>query len=62
MFPNVDLSIHLFRSPTGEWTGLDTTVSWGAQGLGVTSTVLHDLAGPVGYAQQSLTLRPLPGI
>jgi hypothetical protein len=60
MFPNVDLSIHLFRSPTGAWTGLDTTVSWGPGGLGVTSTVLHDLAGPVGYAQQSLTLRPLP--
>jgi len=61
MFPNVDLSIHLFRTPRGAWTGLDTTVSWGPGGLGVTSTVLHDLDGPVGFAQQSLTLRPLPG-
>ena len=60
MFPNVDLTIHLVRSPAGPWTGLDTTVSWGPGGLGVTSTVLHDLDGPVGFAQQSLTLRPLP--
>ncbi|MFI5061375.1 MAG: thioesterase family protein [Actinomycetales bacterium] len=58
MFPNVDLTIHLHRQPGGRWVGLDTTVTFGPTGQGVTSSVLHDLDGPVGYAQQSLTLRP----
>lgn len=60
MFPNVDLGIHLHRQPEGRWTGLDTTVTFGPTGQGVTSTVLHDVAGPVGHAQQILTVRPLP--
>jgi hypothetical protein len=59
MFPNVDLTIHLHRQPEGRWAGLDTTVTFGPTGQGVTSTVLYDLAGPVGNAQQSLTVRPL---
>ena len=50
MFPNVDLTIHLHRQPTGDWVGLDTTVIFGAAGHGLTSTVLHDLLGPVGRA------------
>ncbi|WP_369231199.1 thioesterase family protein [Streptomyces sp. R21] len=58
MFPNVDLTIHLHRRPGGRWTGLDTTVTFGPTGQGVTSTVLHDLDGPVGHAQQILTIRP----
>ncbi|CDR16166.1 thioesterase family protein [Streptomyces iranensis] len=61
MFPNVDLTIHLHRQPEGRWTGLDTTVTFGGTGQGITSTVLHDLRGPVGHAQQILTVRPLPG-
>ncbi|MFI2762367.1 thioesterase family protein [Streptomyces echinatus] len=60
MFPNVDLTIHLHRRPEGRWTGLDTTVTFGPSGHGVTSTVLHDTAGPVGHAQQILTVRPQP--
>ena len=58
-FPNVDLIIHLHRQPTGRWTGLDTTVTFGPTGQGVTSTVLHDEHGAVGYAHQMLTIRPL---
>jgi hypothetical protein len=60
IFPNVDLTIHLHRQPEGPWVGLDTTVVFGPTGQGITSTVLHDLAGPVGHAQQQLTVRPLP--
>ncbi|WP_433868998.1 thioesterase family protein [Saccharopolyspora sp. CA-218241] len=60
MFPNVDLTVHLHRLPEGRWTGLDTTVVFGPAGQGVTSTVLHDVIGPVGHAQQILTVRPLP--
>ncbi len=58
MFPNTDLTIHLFRRPEGRWTGLDTRVSFGPAGHGVTSTVLHDGQGPVGRAEQILTVRP----
>lgn len=59
MFPNVDLTLHLYRRPETPWTGLDTTVTFGHTGQGLTSTVLHDHHGPVGVAQQILTVRPL---
>lgn len=66
-FPNVDLTAHLLRPPAltpaaggepGGWLGFDTTVSVGPGGLGVTSTVLHDVEGPLGTIAQSLTVRP----
>lgn len=62
LFPNTDLTIHLVRRPVGEWVGLDTTVTFGADGVGLTATVLHDVDGPIGRAAQTLTLRPLAGI
>jgi hypothetical protein len=57
VFPNVDLTIHLYRAPSGRWVGLDTTVVFGETGQGVTSTVLHDRVGAVGVANQMLTVR-----
>ncbi|GAA2015214.1 thioesterase family protein [Nocardioides kribbensis] len=62
-FPNLDLTVHLVREPQvadGDpvWLGLDTTVVFGPDGVGLTSSVLHDLHGPVGRAAQVLTLRP----
>lgn len=57
-FPNLDLSAHLFRAPIGGWLGFDTTVSFGAGGHGLTSSVLHDVEGPFGTLAQSLTVRP----
>jgi hypothetical protein len=59
-FPNVDLQLHLYREPTGEWLGLENSVSFGSDGIGLTSTVLHDVSGPFGRAEQILTLRPIP--
>lgn len=59
MFPNVDLTIHLHRQPAGPWVGLDTTVVFGPDGSGLTTTVLHDRTGAVGRAEQLLTVRPL---
>lgn len=56
-FPNVDLTVHLFRQPDPAWTGVDTRVSWGTDGLGITESTLHDIHGPVGTAVQSLTVR-----
>ncbi|GAB3387219.1 thioesterase family protein [Humibacter soli] len=61
MFPNLDLTVHLFRQPQGEWVGLDTTVTFGHAGHGLTSTVLHDEQGAIGRAEQILTVRPVTG-
>jgi hypothetical protein len=60
-FPNVDLTAHLFRPPLEGWLGFDTTVSFGPAGHGLTGTVLHDEAGPVGTIAQALTVRPRSG-
>ncbi|MBG6218169.1 hypothetical protein IWX75_002648 [Arthrobacter sp. CAN_A6] len=59
MFPNVDLQLHFHRMPAGEWLGLDTRVTFGTHGVGLTSSVLHDAAGPFGRSEQILTLRKL---
>jgi len=61
-FPNVDLTVHLYRTPDGGpgyWLGLDTLVTFGARGVGLTSTTLHDEHGPVGRAEQILTVRSM---
>lgn len=58
-YPNLDLTAHLFRQPVGELTGLDTTVSIGPAGAGLTQSVLHDEAGPLGSFAQTLTVRPI---
>ena len=59
LFPNTDLTVHLVREPVGPWVGLDTTVTYGADGVGLTASVLHDEQGPVGRAAQTLTIRPV---
>ena len=60
MFPNLDLSVHLYRQPVAGSVGLDTSVAFGPDGVGLTSSALHDERGPVGRAEQILTVRPLP--
>ena len=57
-FPNLDLTVHLFGMPQGEWLGFDTSVSFGNNGLGLTSSVIHDERGPIGTLGQALTVRP----
>ena len=57
-FPNVDLTVHLFREPRAGWLGFDTSVSFGAAGLGLTQSVLHDRDGAFGTVAQCLTVRP----
>jgi hypothetical protein len=60
-FPNLDLTAHLFSQPqlagTDGWVGFDTTISFGKDGVGLTSSVLHDLGGPIGTVAQILTIR-----
>jgi len=58
LYPNVDLTAHFFDQPQGEWLGLDTTVSFGPDGVGLTASVVHDERGPIGTSSQCLTVRP----
>lgn len=58
LFPNLDLTAHLVRAPEGEWTGVDTRVTFGAEGAGLTQSILHDVNGPIGAVAQTLTVRP----
>ena len=57
-FPNLDLTAHVFVQPQGEWLGIQTVVSFGPEGAGLTRSVLHDTRGPIGALAQLLTLRP----
>ncbi len=57
-FPNVDLTLHLFRQPGGAWIGFDTRVIFGPTGHGLTSTDLFDVHGHIGRAEQTLLVRP----
>ena len=57
MFPNLDLNISLLRMPQGTWLGLDTRQQYGADGIGITSSILHDELGMFGHSQQTLTIR-----
>lgn len=57
-YPNLDLTAHLARVPSGEWLGMSTTVSIGPEGTGLTHSILHDERGPLGSVAQTLTVRP----
>lgn len=56
-FPNVDLTVHLHRHPVDDRLGFDTSVVFGPDGLGITSSVVHDSTGPVGRLEQMVTIR-----
>jgi hypothetical protein len=58
VYPNIDLTAHLFGTPRGKWVGFDTAVSFGPNGIGLTSSVLHDVDGPFGTLAQALIVRP----
>lgn len=60
MFPNVDLQIHMHRKPAGQWLGIQAQQTYGTDGIGLTSAVLHDVHGPFGRSEQILTVRPAP--
>lgn len=58
-FPNLDLQIHLYRLPAGQWLGIEAVQQFGQDGIGLTSAILHDTHGPFGRSEQILTLRKL---
>ncbi len=53
-YHNLDLSLHLHRQLAGEWVCLESASLVGPEGTGNCLTTLHDAAGPVGAAAQSL--------
>lgn len=55
-FANVDLDLHLFTAPAGEWLLVDAVTELGA-GVAMTRSRLSDLAGPVGAGLQTLLVR-----
>jgi acyl-CoA thioesterase len=54
LFVNLDLSIQVVRPPEGEWIALAARTDLRDDGTGVASSVVHDLAGAVGTATQTL--------
>lgn len=58
-FPNLDLQVHFYRIPQGKWLGIEAQQQYGTNGIGLTSSILHDELGPFGRCEQILTLRKL---
>ncbi len=58
LYINADLAIHLWRAPQGEWIGLDSRTLLYENGMGTSESVVHDLAGPIGRAFQTLVVQP----
>ncbi len=57
VFINADLTIHLQRSPRGEWIGLDARTVLLDGGVATAEGVLHDELGPLGRAFQTLVVQ-----
>ena len=57
LFVNSDLTINLLRRPVGEWICVDAQTWLGSQGCGLAESRLFDVAGLIGRASQSLSIR-----
>lgn len=60
IFMNTESTIHLFQQPRGPWYGLEAETSVGADGVGMSSAVIHDQFGPIGRVTQSLLVERMP--
>ena len=54
---NTDLTVHLHRQPVGEWVGMTARTSIGPDGIGLATSTVHDVEGPVGTTAQALFVR-----
>jgi hypothetical protein len=54
VFINVDLSVHLFRMPAGQWVCLDAKTRVDHRGIGLAESRLWDERGRIGSGNQSL--------
>lgn len=59
-FINPELTVHVHREAEGEWICLDAQTTISPGGVGLATSVLSDLAGPVGVGAQSLLVAPRP--
>lgn len=58
LFLNTDLTVHLFRVPDSDWTGIAAETSTGPDGVGMTTGVLYDETGALGRITQNVQVRP----
>ena len=58
LFINPELTVHLHRDPEGEWVCLDASTAISRGGVGLATSVLSDLGGPVGVGAQALLITP----
>ncbi|GAA4474624.1 thioesterase family protein [Rhodococcus olei] len=56
-FLNTDVTVHIFRVPSGDWIGVSAETSYGPDGIAMSSGVLHDDAGPVARVTQTVQVR-----
>jgi hypothetical protein len=54
IFINPDLTVYLHRYPAGEWVCLDAETTVTRHGVGLATSTLYDLQGPIGRGLQSL--------
>jgi hypothetical protein len=52
----VELTVHLERTPVGEWVCLDAVTLPGGDGVGVADTLLLDERGRIGRGMQALLI------
>ncbi len=57
-FINPELTVHLHREAVGEWVCLDAATTISTDGVGLATSVLSDLDGPLGVGAQSLLVAP----
>jgi hypothetical protein len=57
-FINPELTVHLHREAVGEWICLDATTTISPGGVGLATSRLSDLSGPIGVGAQSLLISP----
>jgi hypothetical protein len=57
-FINPELTVHLHREAVGDWICLDAATTLSNGGLGLATSVLSDLDGPVAVGAQSLLVAP----
>jgi hypothetical protein len=60
IYINPDLAVYLHRDLVGEWVRLDALTRLSDDGVGITTSELSDVRGPIGHSSQSLLIRPRP--
>lgn len=54
LFINPEATIHLHAYPDSKWIGLESSAAIESYGIGLTSTKLHGVGGPIGSIDQTL--------